>query len=164
MTENLYGTAKKVGMQSLTLAEEEDVGEEEAEQSERLDPMELSWKSALVWDFLNSLVVFCLTSLKHFRNMHQTTSDLSFFTSTGGRLVGGEGGRGAWGRGGRESLPSFLDICHNSRGQINAKAHPTMRHAVQAHENTPEWLASACTMHSRNPVRPRGTHWCMLSH
>lgn len=42
MTENLYGTAKKVGMQSLTLAEEEDVGEEEAEQSERLDPMEFS--------------------------------------------------------------------------------------------------------------------------
>lgn len=42
MTENRYGTAKKVGMQSLTLREEEDVGEEEEEESERLDPMELS--------------------------------------------------------------------------------------------------------------------------
>lgn len=43
MTENRYSTAKKVGMQSLTLREEEeDVGEEEEEQSERLDPKELS--------------------------------------------------------------------------------------------------------------------------
>lgn len=42
MTENRYGTAKTVGMQSLTLREEEDVGEEEEEQSERLDPKELS--------------------------------------------------------------------------------------------------------------------------
>lgn len=41
MTENRYGAAKKVGMQSLTLREE-DVGEEEEEESERLDPMELS--------------------------------------------------------------------------------------------------------------------------
>lgn len=161
MTENRYGTAKKVGMQSLTLREEEDVGEEEEEQSERLDPMELSWKSALVWDFLKLSRCFLSNVTqelqKHAPN-HIWPLLLYFHGRSFSRWRRRSGSVRARMSGGRV----FAILPGDMSQQQRSKGHLTMRHAV--HKNTPEWLLSACTMHSRNPVRPRGTHWCMLSH
>lgn len=87
--------------------------------------------------------------------MHQSAPDLSFFTSSEGRLAGGEAGRGAWGRGCREegSLASFLNKRHNRTDQgmatresrDGAACSPSFRQNL-FNEDTPE---EACIMHSR---------------
>lgn len=82
----------QLGMQTLTLAVEDEGGKEEG-QSERLGPVGLSWCE-------NQHLRFSVTQVKslennRFTNVHQSMPDLSFFTSSDGRLAGGEAGRGA---------------------------------------------------------------------
>ena len=77
----------------------------------------LMWESTYVWDWPQNLRI--PTEKDLFTNMHQSAPDLSFFTSSVGRLAGGEAGRGAWGRGCRDegSLASFLNKRHNGTDQ-----------------------------------------------
>lgn len=112
------------------------------------------WTFALSFPF-KSLKLLCT-------KLNDKSFHLSFFNSSEGRLAGGEVGRGAGGRGGREeeSLLSFLSKHHSSRDQSAAtQESPTLRHAFQYEvllsKGTPDWPITACTMHSGYPARPR---------